>query len=78
MNQVHGRTVEQLAVVIEFAYERDRANIGRPGWQAPRRSRVGLDDTSRREIGRGEARRCLRSLRAVGRRRDVAGANKVV
>src|SRR5713101_10198193 len=41
----------ELAVIIEFAYERDRATIGRPGRQAPRRGGVGLYKTSGRQVG---------------------------
>src|SRR2546427_9851092 len=53
----------ELAVIIEFAYERDRARVGRPGRQAPRRGGGSLDETSRRQIGEGKRGGVLGSFR---------------
>jgi len=68
----------ELAVIIEFAYERDRARVGRPGRQAPRRGGVSLDETSRRQIGEVKRVGVLGSSRTCSDEEDVAGASQVV
>src|SRR2546426_7820674 len=68
----------ELAVIIEFAYERDRPRVGRPGRQAPRRSGVSLDETSRRQIGEVKRVGVLGPAGACSDEEDVAGASQVV
>jgi len=65
-------------MVIELAYERDRAGIGRPGRQAPRRGGVGLDEASRRQVGDVKRVRVLGSAGPLSDEEDVAGASEVV
>jgi len=68
----------ELAAVIEFAYEGDRAGIGRPGGQAPRRGGVGLDQTARREVGKMKGVGVLRPAGPLSDEENVAGASEVV
>jgi len=68
----------ELAVVVEFAYERDRASIGRPGGQAPRRGGVGPDETSRRQVGEVQGVGVLGPAGPLSHEENVAGASEVV
>jgi len=68
----------ELATVIEFAYEGDRAGIRRPGGQTTRRGGVGLDQTSRREVGEVKAVRVLGPSGPLSDEENVARASEVV